>query len=363
MTSAALELHGPGALTHESGVDALVQLHTAQELAPHADRERSEQDLVGATDHLFHENAGNRLTIPESLRGRWTADRVRLAALQHSSHGRPVPGRSGPRRLVLEAFPEPDVRLEIHHEQSDDGTWKIADYEIHTADGPGVQPPLWRPEGHVAAAATELGVHPAHLFALGEELGLPHHQVTSAAALLRGLGDPRAVAAELRQLAARLGGVDPVLLTARTSELNIGVEHWWDLAAHLRSTGHTVAELLAEGPGGDLAASWEHRTPKGISEDIALQALTLGVHPRRLELVMEAALIHDPTVFGEHTRPLWSSGLTPEQLAEQLVGHQWRGNFGEMARQFGVVPQAEGASAAFARWSGSPRSPPPRGCR
>ncbi|MEU2836910.1 hypothetical protein ABZ776_07345 [Streptomyces sp. NPDC007076] len=354
MTSAALELHGPGALTHESGVDALVQLHTAQELAPHADRERSEQDLVGATDHLFHENAGNRLTIPESLRGRWTADRVRLAALQHSSHGRPVPGRSGPRRLVLEAFPEPDVRLEIHHEQSDDGTWKIADYEIHTADGPGAQPPLWRPEGHVAAAATELGVHPAHLFALGEELGLPHHQVTSAAALLRGLGDPRAVAAELRQLAARLGGVDPVLLTARTSELNIGVEHWWDLAAHLRSTGHTVAELLAEGPGGDLAASWEYRTPKGISEDIALQALTLGVHPRRLELVMEAALIHDPTVFGEHTRPLWSSGLTPEQLAEQLVGHQWRGNFGEMARQFGVVPQAEGASAAFARWSGVP---------
>ncbi|WP_406011879.1 hypothetical protein OG520_01560 [Streptomyces sp. NBC_00984] len=122
-----------------------------------------------------------------------------------------------------------------------------------------------------------------------------------------------------------------------------------------------MAELLIEGPGGDLAASWERTTLKAVPEDVTLHALTIGVHPRRLELVMEAALIHDPTVFGEHTRPLWSSGLTPEQLAEGLVGQRWRGHFGQMAEQLGVVPETDGALAAFARWSGVPEEFAARG--
>ncbi|MGW1408371.1 WXG100-like domain-containing protein [Streptomyces sp. NPDC002403] len=360
-TAAVLEHHGPNALSHEPGVDALVQLHTAQELAPHADRERTQQDLIGATNHLFHTGAGNDLTIPESLRGDWTPDRVRLAALQHSSYGRPVEGRSTPDTLVLEAFPEPGVRLEIHHELGADGVWRIADYTIHSDEGTEV-PPLWQPDEALATAAAGMGVDPGHLFVLSQVLVLRPQDLTSAAALLRGLGDPYAVIDELRLMSTRLGIDDVRLLTERMSAFGIGVEHWWDLAAHLQSSGHTVSDLIHAGPGSDLATAWEQRTQGPVRRDIVTQALALGVQPRRLEMVMNAALINDPGVFAGHDPKAWAA-LTPQQIAERYFGWSSRGDFDGMAAQLGRVSVPQSAWGDFAAWIGASGDRPPGGLK
>ncbi|WP_217146100.1 EndoU domain-containing protein [Streptomyces sp. AC627_RSS907] len=354
-TSAVLDLHGPSPLTHEPGVDALVQLHTARELAPHADRDHSAQDLVGATGRLFHPGAGSDLTIPENLRGDWTPDRVRLAALQHSLHARPVEGRQGPGVVVLEAFPVPGVRLEIRHEQGADGVWRIADYTIHTDEGPGV-PPLWQPDGPLAEAAAGMGVNPAHLFVLGQELGVDPQDVSSVAALLRGFGDPLVVLDHLDLIADRLGAEDPLLLMRWMSARGIGVEHWWDLAAHLQDRGETLSGLIEAGPDSDLLTSWDQRTQRAVRQDVVAQALLLGVHPRRLEMVMTATLIDQPTVFGVHTRPLWETGSTVEEMAEQFAGQHWRGNFAQMAVQFGAAETAQEARGEFAEWAEIPTS-------
>ncbi|MFF3392755.1 hypothetical protein ACFYW1_17730 [Streptomyces sp. NPDC002669] len=357
--SAVLDLHGTSPLTHEPGIDALV-LHTAQKLASHADRERTEQDLVGATGRLYHPGAGSNLTIPENLRGDWTPDRVRLAALQHSLHARPVEGRQGLDGLVLEAFPTPGVRLEIRHERGPDGTWLIADYAIHTDDGPGT-PPLWQPDGPLAEAAADMGVDPAHLFVLSQEMELHPQDVSSIAALLRGFGDPFVVLDQLDLITDRLGARDPLSLMRWMSAQGVGVEHWWDLAAHLHDRGETLDGLIEAGPDSDLFTSWDQRTQRPVRQDIIAQALVLGVHPRRLEMLMNATLIDDPTEFGENTRPLWEAGNTIEELAEQLAGQRWRGNFGQMAVQFNAAETAQDALAEFALWSGVPQQYAARG--
>ncbi|MFF2012916.1 hypothetical protein ACFVWY_28095 [Streptomyces sp. NPDC058195] len=358
-TAAVLDRHGPNALRHEPGAGPLVQMHTAQELAPHADRERTEKDLTGATSHLFHADAGKTLTVPESLREEWTPDRVRLAALQYSSYGRPVEGRSTPHAVVLEAFPEPGVRLEIHHELGADGMWKIADYTIHPDEG--TEPPqLWQPDEELKSAAAGMDVDPGHLFVLSEKLGLRPRELTSAAALLRGLADPDAVISELQLLAANMGFGDAEQLTQQMSALGIGVEHWWDLAAHLRSSGHTVPDLIQAGPGSDLAAAWEQRKQGPVRRDIVTRALALGVHPRRLEMVMNAALINDPGVFAGEDPRSWD-GLTPQQIAEQRFGGTTRGDFDGMAAHLGMVSPPLSAWAAFDGWVSASGDRAPRG--
>ncbi|MFB6817592.1 hypothetical protein ACFCV8_23900 [Streptomyces sp. NPDC056347] len=359
-TTAMLDRFWRNPLNYEPGVDTLVQMHTAERLAPHADRERSERDLVGATNQHFHAGAGNDLKIPETLRGDWTRDRVRLAALQHSSHARPAEGRSTADEVVLEAFPEPNVRLEIRHARGADGQWKITDYSIHAYEGDEV-PPLWQPDQELADAAAGVGVPPAHLFVLSEALGVPYQGLSSAAGLLRGTGDPLAVLTELQLMSGRLGVDDPARLTERMSAFGIGAEHWWDLAAHLQSSGHTVSDFITAGPDSDLATAWEQRTQRPVRRDILEQAHLLGVHPRRLEMVMNFALIDDPRAPGMDNPRIWAATDTPQRTAELLFGAMWRDRFGEMVQQFGAASTVEGAPIAFSEWSQAPdpTQPPP----
>ncbi|MER6104891.1 hypothetical protein ABT115_21840 [Streptomyces sp. NPDC001832] len=352
-TAAVLDRHGPNALNHEPGVDALVQLHTAEELAPHADRDRTEQDLIGATDHLFHAGAGNGLEIPESLQEDWPLERVRLAVLQQSSYGGPDEDQSTSDSVMLKAFPEPGVRLEIRYEPDADGVWKIADYTIHL-DTDSEAPPLWEPGKDLKKAAAGMDVDPGHLLVLSEEMDLPPEDLTSAAALLRGLGDPRAVIAELRLMSANLGIGDAKLLTEQMSAFGIGVEHWWDLAAHLQNSGHTISDLIHAGPGSDLAVSWEQREQTPVPQNVVAQALALGIHPRRLEMVMNAALTNDPQWFARDDPEFWTGGLTPQQIAEWRFEQIWRDSFDWMAGQLGVETTNQGASADFDEWAGGP---------
>ncbi|MGW1428007.1 WXG100-like domain-containing protein [Streptomyces sp. NPDC002431] len=358
--TAVLDRYGPNALSHEPGVDALVRLHTAEGLAPHADRVHSERQLVAATDRLFRTGAGNDLDIPEALRGDWTADRVRLAALQYSSHGHPVAERSGPGTLVTEAFPEPGVLLEIRHELGEDGQWKIADYTIRTHDGTGAEP-LWQPDEGVAQAAADMGVHPGHLAVLSGELRLTPQELSSAAALLRGLGDPQAVVRELRLMADRLGIGDARTLTMHMSAFAIGAEHWWDLAAHLQNSGHTLPELINTGPGGDLHTAWQEREQLPVPPDVVTKALALGVHPRRLEMVMNAALISDLDLLTHNVPWAWEGGLTPHQTAEQLFGQAWVRDFDTMAAGLGISSDRESLRNIFTRWLTESQAPELRG--
>ncbi|MFJ6016294.1 hypothetical protein [Streptomyces sp. NPDC092952] len=354
--TAVIDRYGPDALTHEPGADALVQLHTAQKLAPHADRAHSERQLVDATGRLFHAGAGDGLTVPESLRRDWTPDRVRLAALQYSSHGRPVEGRSSADTLVTEAFPEPGVRLEIRHELGDDGQWKIADYTIQTHEGTGTEP-LWQPDESLAQAAADMGVHPGHLAVLGTELGLGPQDLSSAGSLLRGLGDPHAVVRELRLMSESLGAEDAKSLTERMTAFGIGAEHWWDLAAHLQYYGHTLPELIEAGPGSGLDIAWQQREQRPVPRDVVTKALALGVHPRRLEMVMNTALISDPNLVPLDNLEVWKNGRTPQETASDLFFEKWASSFDEMAVQVGFLSGQWSARDGFLEWlrrSGAP---------
>ncbi|MEV8455033.1 hypothetical protein AB0467_07580 [Streptomyces sp. NPDC052095] len=354
--TAVLDRYGPDALTHEPGADALGQLYSAQKLAPHADRAHSERQLVAATGRLFHAGAGDSLTVPESLRPDWTPDRVRLAALQYSSHGRPVEGRSSADTLVTEAFPEPGVRLEIRHELGDDGQWKIADYTIQTHEGTGAEP-LWQPDEGLAQAAADMGVHPGHLAALGTELGLDPRNLSSAGALLRGLGDPHAVVRELEAMSKSLGVENARSLTERMTAFGIGAEHWWDLAAHLQHYGHTLPELIEAGPGSGLDTAWQQRKQWPVPRGVVTKALALGIHPRRLEMVMNTALISDPELVPLDNLEVWKDGRTPQETATDLFIKRWAHNFDDMAAQVGFLAEGGRVRAGFHDWLRSTQAP------